>query len=87
MASERFVRECRPLVAEGNLDALIELVESHHDDPGLAWDFIAQKLYLYACLKRQTRVADWIETQSKRLDPIQQSALRPGLAYGRYIRR
>ena len=51
----------------------------------LAWDYIYQKVYLHACLKKRRNFVDWLLTLRERLDPIEHIALRQMFAYGKYL--
>ena len=51
----------------------------------LPWDFIFQKVYLHACLKKQKAIVDWLMLVYTELPPIQQIALRQIFPYGRTL--
>jgi hypothetical protein len=83
--SEAFVAECKPLVTAGDFEALKAYKEAYSTDKEIAWDYVLMKLYIHACLKKQRAIASWIEGLCDLLDPIQTSAIRPGLVYGRAL--
>jgi hypothetical protein len=53
--------------------------------PDLAWDYIYQKVYLHACLKKRRNFVDWLKTLYERLDDFGRIALRQMFAYGNYL--
>jgi hypothetical protein len=83
--SEAFVIECKEFINKGNLTGLQEFVLDYLDDAQIAWEYVIQKLYVHACLKKQKDIAEWISSQIERLDPIQQIAIRQMFPYGRWL--
>ncbi len=83
--SEAFVIECKEFINKGNLTGLQEFVLDYLDDAQIAWEYVIQKLYVHACLKKQKDIAEWISGQIERLDPIQQIAIRQMFPYGRWL--
>ena len=51
----------------------------------LPWDYMYQKVYLHACLKKRRNFVDWLITLFGDLEPIQRIALRQLFPYGRYL--
>ncbi len=50
------------------------------------WDFLFQKVYLHACLKKKKEIAEWLETAVfPQLPPIQAMAIRQVFPYGKYL--
>lgn len=48
--------------------------------------YIFQKIYIHACLKQQPVIAKWlVEECYAHLNPMDQIAVRPCLAYGRVL--
>jgi hypothetical protein len=83
--ADRFIGECKALIEAGDLAALKDYETAYSADSRLAWDYILMKLYIHACLHKQKFIAAWIQDLTARLDPLQQAAIRPGLAYGRRL--
>lgn len=81
---EAFLKECKTLIEEDNLGALQDYYE---DSLGEAypWEYIYQKLYLHACLKKKKQIVEWMNGLFPQFDPIQQIALRQMFSYGRYL--
>lgn len=84
-ASEYFVKECKTFIDHGYLDSLEAFINDHSQVNNLAWEYIIQKLYLHACLKKMPELADRILAYLPSLDPIQQIAIRQTLPYGKWL--
>jgi hypothetical protein len=54
-------------------------------EDSLPWDYIYQKVYLHACLKKRREFVSWLDGLFEALEPIQRIALRQMFAYGRYL--
>ncbi len=68
---------------EGCQTYLRELLDTY--DSGVPWDYIFQKVYLHACLKKQKPIVDWLMLVFTELPPIQQIAVRQIFSYGRTL--
>lgn len=82
------VAEAKPYLLAGDLEGLQGLWEEYQEtDFGrpLAWEWIFEKLYLYAALKKQREICHWLDGLFQELDPIQQMGLRQMFAYARYL--
>ena len=79
-----FLSFCKTLIEKDNLEGLQEVFEENKDE-NYAWEFIYQKLYLHACLKKKSRIVEWMNGLFPMFDPIQQIALRQMFSYGRYL--
>jgi hypothetical protein len=86
---EQLVSEIKPYINMGNLDGLkeqwIEYRVETEFDREIAWDFVFQKVYLHAALKKQKHICDWLDTVFTEFDPIQQIALRQMFSYARHL--
>ena len=51
----------------------------------IAWDFIFQKIYLHASMKKQKDVCDWMNTLFNDFDPIIKIAMRQMFSYSKYL--
>ena len=58
------------------------LRDTYEDVP---WDYIFQKVYIHACLKKQKQIVDWLMLVFTELPPIQQIAIRQIFSYGRAL--
>ena len=87
--SEALVREVKPIIERGEREFLEEVLgaylESAVYSSMIAWDYVLLKVYIHACLKKQSDIASWTVEQTARLDPIQQIAIRHMLPYGRWL--
>jgi hypothetical protein len=61
------------------------LMELQMEYEELPWDYIFQKVYVHACLKKRQTIIDWLMIVYDSLDPIQQIAIRQVFSYGRYL--
>lgn len=83
---EAFLSHCKTLIEEDNLDELQNVYEEAKDEP-FPWEYVYQKLYLHACLKKKTQVAEWMRGLFPQFDPIQQIGIRQMFSYGNYLLR
>jgi hypothetical protein len=81
---DSFLKDCKQMVEKDNLEGLQEYYAEYSDE-NFAWDYIYQKLYLHACLKKKRRIVAWLDSLYSSFDPIQQIALRQMFSYGRYL--
>jgi hypothetical protein len=50
------------------------------------WPTLFQKVYLHACLKKNHKIASWLQDEIYTImDPIQQIALRHVFPYGKHL--
>ena len=86
---EQLVAEIKPYINKGNLSGLKEKWIEYTCDTDfgreIAWDFVFQKIYLHAALKKQSLICQWLDEVFKELDPIQQIALKQMFAYARHL--
>ncbi len=83
---DSFVIECKALINKDNLEGLQEMYEDYKHEP-FAWEYIYQKVYLHACLKKKQRIVAWLKGLMTELDPIQQIGIRQMVSYGNYLLR
>ncbi len=84
--AEEIVRNFKSYVNAGNLEDCQDYVQFLRDEgEPLAWDYIYQKVYLYACLRKQKHIVDWLLELYKELSVIEQIAIRQIFPYGRYL--
>lgn len=81
---ELFLKTCKTLIEKDNLEGLQELYVEYQEEP-YPWEYIYQKLYLHACLKKKPRIVEWMKSIFEQFDPIQQIALRQMFSYGKYL--
>jgi hypothetical protein len=86
--TEEVISNFKRYIENGSLDEcqtyLRELTDEYESD-SIPWDFIFQKVYLHACLKKQKAIVDWLMLVFKELPPIQQIAVRQVFSYGRSL--
>jgi hypothetical protein len=86
---DQLIAEIKPFINKGYLDGLKEQgleyrTETEFDRP-IAWDYVFQKIYLHAALKKQKPICEWLDTVFTEFDPIQQIAMRQMFPYAKYL--
>jgi hypothetical protein len=81
---EGFIKHCKTLIEEDNLEELMTVYEETQTEVW-PWEYIYQKLYLHACLKKKADIAAHMKGLFPKFDPIQQIALRQMFSYGKYL--
>jgi hypothetical protein len=66
----------------GFKEFLFEVQESYED---ISYEYLFQKVYVHACLKKYQPVVDLLTEKYGELDPIHKIALRQIFAYGKYL--
>lgn len=82
------IRETKAFIQVGNLIELQERwIEYQDTDFGrpLAWEYIFEKIYLHAALKKQKAICEWLDQLFLTMDPIQQIGLRQMFPYAKYL--
>ncbi len=81
--------DLKQMVERENLVGLQEyfaMVLTGELDSAADWDYLFQKVYLHACLKKKNVIAEWLEKEVfPQLPPIQAMAIRQVFPYGRYL--
>lgn len=89
MTIEReIVAEAKVYLAVGDLEGLQGLWRvCQETDFGrtLSWEWIFEKIYVHAALKKQRAICEWLDRLFLELDPIQQIGLRQMFPYARYL--
>jgi hypothetical protein len=68
--------------SDGFKEFLFEVQDSYES---LNFEYLFQKVYIHACLKKYKPVVDLLTEKYKELDPIHKIALRQIFAYGNYL--
>jgi hypothetical protein len=79
-----FLKDCKALIENDNLEGLQEYYLENREE-NYPWEYIYQKVYLHACLKKKHRIVEWMKGLFPSFDPIQQIALRQMFSYGKYL--
>jgi hypothetical protein len=83
--TEPVLKRFKSYVDSDDLSGAQLFLQSASDLEDLPWDYVYQKIYLHACLKKRKRFVDWLDSLFEFLDPIEKVALRQMFAYGRYL--
>lgn len=84
------ISEIKPLINDGKLlEMQIVWEEYEETDFGrpVAWDYIFQKVYLHAALKKKKDICDWLDTLFVTFNEMTQIAIRQMFPYARYLLR
>ena len=85
---DEIIREIKPVIEAGNLDALQIVWEDYCEtDFGrpVAWDYVFQKVYLHAALNKQRAICEWLDSIFAEFNPMTQIAMRQMFSYARYL--
>ena len=85
--AEDIIVNFKHYIDKGSLDTCQQYLQELTDEyeSGIPWDYIFQKVYLHACLKKQQAIVDWLMLIFTHLDPIQQIGVRQVFSYGRTL--
>jgi hypothetical protein len=89
---EQVIRECKTLI---NRAASLETLQNYYQDfldtdfgeTPLDAPYILQKVYIHACLRKRTDIANWLTPMFASLDPISHIAYRQTIRYGQFLLR
>jgi hypothetical protein len=89
---EDVIGTLKTYIDRGNVDACkvaVEefLAEAATEGYEVPWDYMFQKVYIHACLRKQKEIVGWLTTLFETLDPISQIAVRHVFAYGNRLMR
>ena len=84
--ADEIVRNFKSYVNAGKLESCQDYVQTLREEyDALPWDYIYEKVYLHACLRKQKHIVEWLLELYKELSPIEQIAIRQVFPYGRYL--
>jgi len=88
---DHIIAEIKQIINVGNLEDLkfywvefLQNIEAEAEQK-IAWDYIFQKIYIHAALKKQHVICEWLLTLYPLFDPITQIALKHVFPYARYL--
>lgn len=85
---DNILDECKSFVNNGDLKGLQDYYSDIQQiDYGYTpnWQYVYQKVYLHACLKKKKEIADWLTSIFSSFDQISQIAMRQMFPYGRHL--
>ena len=88
--NKNILNEAKQYVEAGDLDGLkqyyADLRAGASDINYVASDWLFQKVYLHACLKKKKHIVDWLmEVYNNELDDITKISLKQLFPYGRWL--
>jgi len=86
MAEKQIVTDFKTIINTGDLyefqDLANQMLESEET---IAWDYVFQKVYLHAALKKRADITAYMDTLFPRLGPIEQIHIRQMFSYARHL--
>jgi hypothetical protein len=86
---DHLVTTIKPLINKGDLDLVKELWKEYQEETEfpreIAWEYVFQKVYIHAALKKQKAICEWLDTMFLTFDPIIQIGIRHTFAYARTL--
>ena len=85
--NNNILSEAKQFVEADDLDGLKQYyVGLRESDIAVASDWLFQKVYLHACLKKKKPIVDWLmEVYNNELDDITKISLKQLFPYGRWL--
>lgn len=84
--SEDIIYTFKEYINNKDIEGLKEYIDAlAESDESVKWDYIFQKVYIHACLKKNKAVAELLLTKFAEMEPQYQIIARQVLAYGRYL--
>jgi len=84
--SEDVVHLFKEFINHNDLDGFKILIEEVADSDGpIEWDYIFQKVYIHACLKKNKAFTEYLMAKFTEMAPEHQIIARQVFTYGRYL--
>ncbi len=91
MNNEKIINEFKYYIDNQNYDSIYELytdIKTTYDSTKeyrCNYEYIFQKVYLYACIKGETEVINFMKNIYDNFGIVEKIALKPTIIYGKYI--
>ena len=86
---DQIIHNIKLYINSGDLETVKVLYDEYVNETEfereIAWDYVFQKIYLHAELKKQKAICEWLDTLFATFDPIQQIAMRQMFPYARHL--
>lgn len=86
---DQIIMQIKSYININDLEGLQTLWGTYQDEieweTPIAWDYVFQKSYLHAALKKKKEICAWLDTLFVTFDPVIQIAMRQMFAYARYL--
>jgi hypothetical protein len=84
--SEDVVQIFKEFINNNDLEGFKDFIEEVAESDGpIEWDYIFQKVYIHACLKKNKPIAEFLMQKFTEMAPEHQIIARQVLTYGRYL--
>ena len=83
---KQIVRDFKHIINTGDLYEFQELANHYlESDETIAWDYVFQKVYLHAALKKREDITKFMDTLYPRLSAVDQIHIRQMFSYARHL--
>lgn len=79
------IQEIKQKIDLDDFEGCKEFYNNLNFDEYIPWDYVFQKVYLHACLKKKLNFKVWFESLFSQFNPMQQIAIRQTFNYGNYL--
>ncbi len=86
------ISELKVFINDGNCEGFIDLWKELNNDTEfekpVAWDYVFQKVYIHACLKKRVDISEYLEKEVYvNMEELYKIALRTVFPYGKSLLR
>jgi hypothetical protein len=91
MNNDTIIRKAKDCIDDNNYERLQEIYERlikenrEKREYRPNFEYVFQKIYLYACIKGDKDVIEWMKRIYETFGDVEKIALKPTLIYGKYI--
>jgi hypothetical protein len=82
---DELVKEIKLYINNDDLEGLKNFWDNTEFDVDLGWDYVFEKVYLHAALKKKKNFCEWLDTLFPKLSKIEQMAIRQMFSYAKYL--
>jgi hypothetical protein len=83
---KQIVDDFKHIINTGDLYEFQELVQNYlESEDVIAWDYVFQKVYLHAALKKREDITKFMDTLYPRLSAVDQIHIRQMFSYARHL--
>jgi hypothetical protein len=86
---DQIIGELKAFINKGNTEGFVEIWNEYYFETEyereVAWDYIFQKVYLHAALKKQKGICTWLDSEFLKFNEITKIALRQLFPYAQHL--